>query len=789
MILLVVLGCMIWSAGIGQAASSGVVVTYDVASSTTLNTIGCPSFDATRTSINVSPGDSAVTTADCDVLFGSSNDTATLRAFQADNTGNAMSTDVATVSTPSATINRMRDISMANATTGWAVGAGTTVGTRMFKTVDGGLTWTAVSNANDGLDGRGEGVHAVSTTVAWANRTNSNEVARTTDGNVWTKIFMTGSATPDVNRVIAFDANIAWALGFENVAGVDYGRIWKTIDGGATWSQVWGSAVPNSDAMEGTVLSATSVFVATADPTASVLASSDGTNFASLNSPAVPFRDVDTYDGTHVTATGDVGTYVTANGGTTWTQATLPVAMPMYGVRYDASGVVVIAGTGGVIQRSTDHGVTWSVLNQRLDSARLHGVEIVGSNLILIPSSSSTILTSTDGGATWIVNAASTNANWSAVDGVDAGRLWRVGGRGTLDTSTDGGTTWSAQTSGTSEVLWDVHALSRTSALVVGTNGTILRTNNAGATWTPVASGTGQNLYSIAAAPDELTMFAAGANGTIIRSRDGGATWTTLASGMTSPIFSIEAWSRNEVIVGAAGGTPRLRTSTDGGATWTTRATPDMGVSSMSVVPGTGRAYVFNSNELWTTNDFGATWTSTFLTGASTIGGVDTANDGQTVWVTDSHSRMLRSLDGGVTWTFISSTPKTHAGRGLVAFSSYDAVAVQDSNYVKIPDDPIQVPDYDGAAASWGGTGFFGVCLRAAPGAGSTWPTTGSCTTTDGTNWRALPLHGGLASASVASRATPGTITASLRFGMKVPVAQPLGVYLAPVVFEVLAPG
>jgi uncharacterized delta-60 repeat protein len=93
-------------------------------------------------------------------------------------------------------------------------------------------------------------------------------------------------------------------------------------------------------------------------------------------------------------------------------------------------------------------------------------------------------------------------------------------------------------------------------------------------------------------------------------------------------------------------------------------------------------------------------------------------------------------------------------------------------------------------------TNAFGACLRAVGGGatvdGSTWATDsvdGDCADGDGDPWRAIPATTGLAAARVAN--SPSTSTTSrvdLAFGFKASQSQSPGAYVAPIVFEVVAP-
>jgi hypothetical protein len=157
------------------------------------------------------------------------------------------------------------------------------------------------------------------------------------------------------------------------------------------------------------------------------------------------------------------------------------------------------------------------------------------------------------------------------------------------------------------------------------------------------------------------------------------------------------------------------------------------------------------------------------------------------LWVAGQYGRTMRGAAGGTSWKTMSGTADNRYPMGIVALSADSAVETHEAGRTSwsIPSTPI--PDYSGT--EWGtSNGMFGICLRALPGAVNTWPTTGSCATANGTNWRAVPLTASLPAATVGELATPTTSTASFRFGVNVAPGQSPGTYSAPIMFEVVAP-
>src|ERR1044072_7246604 len=90
-------------------------------------------------------------------------------------------------------------------------------------------SWTLQTS---GVTARLRGVSAVSESVAWASGSGAT-VLRTTDGRAtWNKLNVTTEAL-DLRDIDAIDAKTACVLSIGNGPA---SRIYKTIDGGATWT-------------------------------------------------------------------------------------------------------------------------------------------------------------------------------------------------------------------------------------------------------------------------------------------------------------------------------------------------------------------------------------------------------------------------------------------------------------------------------------------------------------------------------------------------------------------------
>lgn len=103
--------------------------------------------------------------------------------------------------------------------------------------------------------------------------------------------------------------------------------------------------------------------------------------------------------------------------------------------------------------------------------------------------------------------------------------------------------------------------------------------------------------------------------------------------------------------------------------------------------------------------------------------------------------------------------------------------------------DGLGVPNYDGGASTFT-SNAFGVCL-AGVGAGTTgtWAVPGGCPTSNATQWRAVPASVTSPGAEVATSDTSTTTArVDLMFGFRASSNQSRGRYVAPLVFDVVAP-
>ena len=311
--------------------------------------------------------------------------------------------------------------------------------------------WTGYATSQPAASTGMASLSIVDDNVVWANMrcgttgcTPIRRYALSTDsGLTWSTNAIdlgAGAANLQIANICGVSATTAWASVFPSAAGAT-GGVWKTENGGASWSRQ---------------------------------------NSASYNSPA-SFTNVVYFWNENVGVTmGDATDpdnpnlayyeiYTTVNGGENWTRVPKaniggganPLAPDDYGLtnQFTVRGNSIWFGTTyGEIFKSTDFGVTWSIVQSPIPDfgGGINGSESGDMTFLteskgLLQTSDYQLFDTTDGGATWnVVNWAGALRNFAiaAIPGtadsfVSIGEDIDAGARGS-SFSTDGGLNWTS---------------------------------------------------------------------------------------------------------------------------------------------------------------------------------------------------------------------------------------------------------------------------------------------------------------------------------------------------------
>lgn len=409
------------------------------------------------------------------------------------------------------------------------------------KTTDGGVTWSKSQLL--GLEGSlATAISAPSASVAWVVG-KTDLVERTTDGKNWVNTTrpLQSSASP---LSILASSDLTAYISYED------GSIVRTIDGGASWSQVASNRFGPTQAL-----------------------------FAA--------------DASTLWGVGAVGTIVQSkNAGLTWTEQSRGPQLQLTSVAAVDPNTAWVAGFGCVIARTTDAGATWPLVHDESESltpfadANCEVSSVSTSKAWAAGGFGERLIKTSDGGATWQPGSDLTGVRTVTV--VDPNTVWIAGRDGLIAKTVNAGATWTVQNSGTMRGVFKVYALDAQVAYAAFDDGSVRRTGDGGASW---ALATGFNNQHTSIVPlDAKRVVSVELKGVIRRSLDGGATFMPVASGTIEDLNSATRAGGDTLF--AAGMFVILR-SDDAGLTWRSQPIPKFEVGVLEAIGAV------DSNRVW----------------------------------------------------------------------------------------------------------------------------------------------------------------------------------------------
>jgi streptogramin lyase/photosystem II stability/assembly factor-like uncharacterized protein len=258
-------------------------------------------------------------------------------------------------------------------------------------------------------------------------------------------------------------------------AGTASGGVYKSTDGGASWTAV-NSGLSNLDVQTLAISPAYStdqtIFAGTAYYGGVYKSTDGGASWTAVNS-GLSNLDVQTLaispaystDQTIFAGTNSAGVFVSTNGGATWTAVNsgLPPFLCVSALAISpaySSDQTIFAGNlaSNGIFKSTDGGTSWTTVNPYEDLSLAISPAYSTDQTIFVGTVGSGILKSTDGGASWTAAGLSGNIRAIVISptySIDQ-TLFAGDGSGVYK-STNGGASWTAVNSGLTNT--DVYAL------------------------------------------------------------------------------------------------------------------------------------------------------------------------------------------------------------------------------------------------------------------------------------------------------------------------------------------
>ncbi|MGE5354667.1 MAG: YCF48-related protein [Deltaproteobacteria bacterium] len=535
--------------------------------------------------------------------------------------------------------SKLKSIAFTTDLKGFAVGSGGS----FLKTVDGGLSWVAYNtgfnfhfnkiiflNENNGY------------LVGNVNQNEGGRLLKTTDGgNTWSLLY---SDAVRFHNIFFNQTGMACIVAYE--------RFYKSADGGITWTYVKVNgaydiySVYFKNAIDGFIAANGGGFK-TSDGGATWTEFQDGTyndvmftdnnnGFMSSNSQYTVLKTINGGTSWSETASTNIGfcnnIYFktsqngfawsdantvpgkiarTTNGGTTWTQITLPSKVAMMDMAEKPNGELFMSGDGGSILKSTN-GTSWTIASEGLFKGMLNDMCFAANNTI-----------------------------------------FACGENGIIVKSTDNASSWTRLNSGTDVRLWGIASTPSGSLFAFGENKTVLKSINGGTTWTSSNTGFDKNEANqgeIKFINDNVGFIAFD---DIFKTTDGGKTWNKVLDTLNS--WSIEPIDVNTIYASGLWGVFK---SVDGGKSWSNiNKQPKIFWGFDFLDPLNGIA-AYQDYYAYKTVDGGTNWTRKRLEGMELR---DAAMvDMQTMYVVGKNGMVGKTSDGTENWAFVNSNTTRH---------------------------------------------------------------------------------------------------------------------------------
>jgi photosystem II stability/assembly factor-like uncharacterized protein len=547
------------------------------------------------------------------------------------------------------------------------IAPGNSFGGTMYRSTDDGASWSPVD------DLAGISVHSIAFAPDGTAFVGTQDAVwkSTDDGATWSHITLQGvDPNNDETFAITIDPGNAQNLwiGVTDAAGTQPVNLMRSIDGGATWSDV----TPPHDAP----MSGAGVAV---DPTDS-------------DTVVAVFRG--SFGGGEVWATDD--------GGTTWNDRTdgLPSGNPMNAVAFAGTRVLVGGGQNFGeeyvgLWATDDLGVSWNEIDDAtwpLLVVTAIAVDPEDPDTILAATDGTGINRTTDGGATWDVGVGGTGAVATQAVRYAPGDTSTVfAGASSLGVfkSSDGGDTFAQSSAGMAELSLYSIATSPVDPLQIAVafqgnnNGGVFSSADGGATW--VSEPVPPTRYSKVGYSPDGTLYAISSGPSSIAPeglyrRNGDGTWTGLGPDQgdlyESDLASMRFSENDPNLIflggsdfGVAGFAVTIWRSPDAGVTWTkvyAGEDNDFTTDIEIVEDGTDQNLVASYDGFtdpqqggaFNSTDNGVTWNlaNNGLPGFSRIPKLceSAANPGPILMssvMDDGHATIYRTEDGGASWT------------------------------------------------------------------------------------------------------------------------------------------
>jgi hypothetical protein len=592
------------------------------------------------------------------------------------------------VGTPGQTISRLViDPATAGSLTATRVLVAASSG--VYLTTDSGSTWTQVLAASPSpvaatdllLDPQTPSTLYAALGEIFGDA--SNGVYKSTNGgNSWTRLGG-GFPTSDVGRInigIAPSSPSTLYAGVQSVASFGLRGIWKSTNGGTSWTKVLATGVDCGNQCWYDMY----IYV---DPT----------------TPNTVYF-------------GGLGIYKSTNGGITFSEIAFGsgVHTDQHALAFQPGlASTIFAGSDGGIFKSTNSGSTWISLNSNYTTAQFY------PGVALDPTSTSDAIGGLQdndvvlytGSGVWAPTGLCGDGGFTAIDFVTPGTKYAECEGGAAYSGpwrSDSGNSFVHKVSGINlndaMLFIPPIAMSPTNShtLYFGTT-RLYKTTNRGDGWTAISPNGTDPISTVAEAKSSSQVVYVGtSNGNVQVTTNGGANWTQITTGLPSNYITYIAVdpgnSQNAFVTVSGFSSGHVFKTTNGGASWLDISgnLPDIPVNAIALDPGapTANFYIGTDLGVFQTTDGGSSW-APFNNGLPNVAVLDLVfNQTLGVMVAATHGRGMWKL------SFAAAPPNDNFANATAILAG-QTLAGSNVNATKETGEPDHAGNIGGKSVWW----------------------------------------------------------------------------------------
>lgn|GEM_PF-3291647 len=230
-------------------------------------------------------------------------------------------------------------------------------GTKIYKTINGGSTWSLIySNPTHQTRGGGKMFGNASGYAAF-----EDKVMKTTDGGVtWTQVYQTGVGNPTVRSLAFPTENVGYAFFWQNT--IPTWTVAKTTNG-TSWSIVYQNASMEFNQYNSAMFLNESIGCIPGYNGHLYKTTNGGSSWSDIMTPEEVFRAfmVDASVIYALSGLNNANVYKTTNGGSAWVLKAIPGAAPVMDLWFQNQNTGWVCCQDGKVYRTDDGGDTWAL--------------------------------------------------------------------------------------------------------------------------------------------------------------------------------------------------------------------------------------------------------------------------------------------------------------------------------------------------------------------------------------------------------------------------------------------